>query len=109
MDKEMLDRLQSVLGNMDKKELEKKLELALNMLKNEKPEELAKKMASIDKNALLNKLENTHHTQNSSSDINVEQIKQKLNEADMGKMSEYLSKNSDALMEAIKKNLKGGT
>lgn len=107
MDKDLLDKLQSVLGNMDKKELEKKLDMAMSFLKNEKPEDLAKKIASIDKNTLLNKLENANKVQNNGTAVNAEQIKQKLSETDMSKISEYLSQNSDALVEAFKKNIKG--
>ncbi len=95
-----------MLGKMDDKVIQAKLNAALDMLKNGNTEELAKKLNKMDKNELMNKINEFDETKLKELNINKEEIKQKISNADLEKLSSLIDENGDELVRKFKDFLK---
>ena len=76
-------KLAEMLGKMDEKVLQAKLNAALDMLKKGKTEELAKKINKIDKNELMDKIRDFDESKIKDLNINLVEIKRKVTEQDL--------------------------
>lgn len=91
-----------LLGKMDEKVLQAKLNAALDMLKNGNPEELARKIGKMDKNDILSKLNELDDTKLKKMNIDKNDIKQKVNDADMENLQKLLGEQGGEIMEKLK-------
>lgn len=99
-------KIADMLGKMDQKVLEAKLNKALEMLKNEPPEELAKKLAKVDKNELLSKMNELDENKIKDMNIDTNELKQKISEEDLTKLSQLIGDNGDELVKKLKDIMK---
>lgn len=99
-------KLSDIIGKMDEKVLEAKLNKALEILKNGDTEELAKKIGKIDKNELMNKMNEFDESKLKDLNINKDEIKQKVSEADFDKLSKLIGDNGDEIIKKIKDIIK---
>jgi len=99
-------KIADMLGKMDQKVLEVKLNKALEMLKNEPPEELAKKIAKVDKNELLSKMDEIDQSTIKEMNIDTNELKQKLSEEDFNKLSKLIGENGDEIIKKFKDLMK---
>jgi len=99
-------KIADMLGKMDQKVLEAKLNKALEMLKNEPPEELAKKLSKVDKNELLNKMNEFDDSKIKEMNIDTNELKQKISEEDLKKLSQLIGDNGDDIIKKIKDFMK---
>ena len=99
-------KLSDILGKMDEKVLEAKLNKALEILKNGDTEDLAKKIGKIDKNELMNKMNEFDESKLKDLNINKDEIKQKVSEADFDKLSKLIGENGDEIIKKIKDIIK---
>ena len=79
----MFDRLG---GNIQKKKLEK----ALEMLRNEDPNELKKRLGNIDTNEILDKINEFDMNKLNQMGISLDEIKSKVTEKDFEKLIKVL-------------------
>jgi len=82
-------KLSELFGKMDQKMLEKRINTAIEMLKNGDVDELSKKINKIDK-----KLKEFN--------INKDEIRQKITDADLSKLSQLLGEHGDEIVEKLK-------
>ncbi len=90
-----------MFDKIDQKIMEKKLEQGLDMLKNKPEGEISKKLAGINRDELLRKMDEIDKTKLKQMNINVEEIKQKITPADLEKIKRLAGKDSDAVMKKI--------
>ncbi|MBR5501350.1 MAG: membrane trafficking protein [Clostridia bacterium] len=86
---------------IDQKIMEKKLEQGLDMLKNKPEGELSKKLAGVNREELLRKMNEIDPSKLKQMNINIEEIKQKITSADLEKIKRLAGKDSDAVMRKI--------
>lgn len=106
MNEGLSKKLAEMLGKMDEKVLQTKLNAALDMLKNGNTEELAKKINKMDKNELLSKINEFDENKLKDLKINKDEIKQNVNNADFDKLSRLLGENGDEIIKKIKDIIK---
>lgn len=99
-------KIADMLGKMDQKVLEAKLNKALEMLKNEPPEELAKKIAKVDKNELLSKIDELDEGKMKEMNIDTNELKQKISDQDLKKLSDLIGDNGDEVVKKLKDLMK---
>lgn len=98
-------KLSELLGKMDDKVLQVKLNSALDMLKNSNPEELAKKLKKIDKDEIMGKIDEIDQDKLKELNIDVDEIKSKITEADLAKLSNLIGDKGDEIVNKIKELL----
>lgn len=99
-------KLADIIGKMDEKVLQAKINAALDMLKNGNNEELAKKIGKIDKNELLSKMNELDETKLKEMNINKSDIKQKVNDADLNSLQKLLGEHGDEIISKLKDIIK---
>lgn len=99
-------KLSEILGKVDQKVLESKLNAALDMLKKGNSEELAKKLNKIDKNELVQKINEFDESKLKELNINKDEIKQKVSNADLEKLSQLIGENGNEIIKKIKDIIK---
>ena len=99
-------KIAELMGKMDEKVLQAKLNAAIDMLKKGNTEELAKKINKLDKNELLEKLNELDDEKLKELNIDKEDIRKKVSEADFQKMARLLGENGDELISKIKDIIK---
>lgn len=99
-------KLAELLGKMDEKVLQAKLNAAYDMLKNGNSEELAKKLNKIDKEELLGKLNELDESKLKELNMNKADMKQKLNDIDLSAFQKMLGEHGDEIIEKIKDIIK---
>jgi hypothetical protein len=95
-------KLAELLGKMDEKVLQAKINAALDMLKNGNTEDLAKKIGKIDKNELMSKLNEMDDNKLKEMNIDKNEIKQKVNDADLQNLQKLLGEQGKEIMEKLK-------
>ncbi len=95
-------KIAEMLGKMDEKVLQARLNAAMEMLQKGNAEELAKKINKSDKEELLGKINDMDQSSLQSLNINKDEIKQKLNEADLQKLSQLIGEHGDEIINKIK-------
>lgn len=99
-------KLAELLGKMDEKVLQAKINAALEMLKNGNNEELAKKINKIDMNELLTKMNDIDEDKLKEMNINRNDLKQKINESDLNNLQKLIGEHGGEIISKIKDIIK---
>lgn len=99
-------KLAEILGKVDDKMLQAKLNAALDILKRGDTEELVKKINKMDKNELLEKLNEIDDSKLQELKIDKNEIRAKVSEADLEKLKNMLGERGDEIVRKIKDIIK---
>lgn len=99
-------KLTDLLGKIDDKVLQSKLNAAVDMLKDSSNEELAKKLSKIDKNEILSKLNELDDSKLKELDLDKADLKQKLNSVDLNAVQKILGDQGPEIINKIKDIIK---
>jgi ADP-dependent phosphofructokinase/glucokinase len=99
-------KITELLGKMDERVVQAKLNAALDMLKKGDAEELAKKINKMDKNELLSKIDDFDKQKLKEMNVNTDEIKNKITEADLQKLSNLIGERGDEVVKKIKDIIK---
>jgi hypothetical protein len=99
-------KLSELIGKMDDKVLQAKLNSAFEMLKDGKNEEIAKKIGKIDKNELLSKINELDEGKLKEMNLNKADIKQKLSSVDLDAFQKMLGEQGPEIIGKIKDIIK---
>lgn len=99
-------KLSDLLGKMDDKVLQAKLNAAMDMLKDGNSEDLAKKISKVDKNELLSKLNELDDSKLKEMNLNKAEMKQKLNSIDLSAVQKLLGEQGPEIINKIKDIIK---
>jgi transcriptional regulator of aromatic amino acid metabolism len=94
-------KLSDLLGRMDEKVLQAKLNKAFDMLQNGDTEEIARKINKIDKNELIEKINDFDTSKLDNLNIDKEDLKKMIAGADMVKLHELLGEKGDVILNKI--------
>lgn len=106
MNDALTKKLAEMMGKMDQKVLEAKLNSAIDMLKKGNTDELAKKLAKVDKTELMAKINEFDDSKIKDLNINKNDLKQRVNDADLQKLAGLLGENGDEIIRKIKDIIK---
>jgi hypothetical protein len=95
-------KLGDILGKMDEKVLEAKLNSALDMIKNGKQDEIAKKIAKIDKDEMLAKLNELDDNKLKEMNIDKRELKKKIQDVDLNSFQKMLGENGAEIITRLK-------
>lgn len=99
-------KLSELLGKMDDKVLQTKLNAALDMLKEGNNEDLVRKIGKIDKNELLSKINEIDESKLKELNLNKADLKQKLNTIDLDSVQKLLGEQGPEIISKIKDIIK---
>jgi exonuclease I len=99
-------KLSELIGKMDDKVLQAKLNTALDMLKEGNNEEIAKKIGKMDKNELLSKINELDENKLKEMNLNKTEIKQKLNNVDLEAFQKMLGEQGPEIISKIRDIIK---
>ena len=99
-------KINEVLAKADKKMLEAKISAALEMLKKGETDKLAQEISKIDKEKLMEKINEFDPSSLSQLNINKDEIKANITDTDLTALSKLLGDNGDKVVEKIKLFLK---
>jgi len=99
-------KIAEMLGKMDDKVLQAKINAAVDILKNSDKEELTKKLAKVDKNELLSKLNELDDGKLKDLNLNKSELKQKMESIDMEAVQKLLGDKGPEIMNKIKDIIK---
>lgn len=99
-------KLAEMLGKMDEKVLQAKLNAALDMLQKGNTEDLVKKLNNVDKEELLSKMNELDDSKLKDLNIDKDDIKQKINEADLRKLETLIGEHGDEIVRKLKDIIK---
>jgi len=99
-------KLSELLGKMDDKVLQAKINAAVDMLKNNNQEELSKKLKKVDKNEILAKLNEIDDEKLKELNLNKAELKQKLDSIDLDAVQKMLGENGPEIISKIKDIIK---
>ena len=99
-------KLAEILGKMDDKVIQAKLNTAMEMLKKGDTEELAKKINKMDKDELIAKINEIDESKLKELNINKDELAQKLNNTTLDKLAQLIGERGDEIIEKIKDLLK---
>ncbi|HHW49012.1 MAG TPA: membrane trafficking protein [Clostridiaceae bacterium] len=95
-------KLSEIIGKVDEKVLQVKLNAALDMLKNGNLDELAKKINKIDKNELLEKINEFDETKLKELNIDKRELRSKISDADLANLQKLIGEHGDEIIKKIK-------
>lgn len=95
-------KLADLLGKVDDKVLQAKLNAAVDMLKNGEGDELAKKLNKMDKDELLSKISEFDESKLKELNINKDEVKQKLDTLDLSSFQKMLGDHGEEIISKIK-------
>lgn len=98
----MKDFSNYVQGQITKKKIEKGLE----MLKNESPSDLRKKLQNVDINEVLQKMDEYDKKRLDELGIDVAELKSKVSDADMQKIHQVLGRDGEMIIRKIRDMLR---
>lgn len=96
-------KINDLLGKMDEKVVKKKLNTALNMINKGNSEELARKIKNVDKTELLEKIDEFDKEKVNELDINLDEIRNKISDSDLSRISRLIGEQGDEIVDKIKK------
>jgi len=102
MNEALNKKIAGILGKMDEKVLQAKLNAALDMLKKGDMDELAKKIKKVDKEELIKKLDEIDQSKLKEMGINREDIKTGMKDADFNKLASLMGEHGDEIIGKIK-------
>lgn len=95
-------KLSDLIGRMDEKVLQTKLNKALDMLKNGDTDEIARKINKIDKDEFMEKINDFDTSRLDNLNIDKEELRKMMLGADMVKLQELLGEKGDIILNKIK-------
>jgi len=95
-------KLSEVLGKMDERVLQAKLNAAIDMLQKGDMDEIARRLNRIDKNELLEKINELDESKLRSLNINKEEIKKKVTDTDLNNLKVLIGEHGDEIIAKIK-------
>jgi ADP-dependent phosphofructokinase/glucokinase len=95
-------KMAELLGKMDEKVLQAKLNATIDMLKKGDMDDLVKKINKMDKDELLSKINEVDETKLKELKIDKEEIKQKVNVNDLDNLAKLIGNNGDEIIKKIK-------
>lgn len=95
-------KLAEMLGKMDEKMLQAKLNAALDMLKKGNTDELAKQIGKMDKNEIMDKMNEFDASKLKDLNINIDEVKKNISPADLDKLSKLVGDQGDEIVKKIK-------
>lgn len=99
-------KLAEILGKMDEKVLQAKLNAAMDMLKKGDTDELAKKLNKMDKNELMDKLNEFDESKLKELSIDKNELKQRIQNTDLDRLAKLLGEHGDEMIKKIKDIIK---
>jgi len=91
-----------ILGKVDEKVLQAKINSALDMLQKGEIDEIVKKINKMDKNELLEKINEIDEYKLKAFNINKEEIRQKVSDADLNRLAKMLGEHGDEIVKKFK-------
>ena len=95
-------KLSEVLGKMDERVLQAKLNAALDMLQNGDMDEIARRLNKIDKNELLSKINELDESKLRNLNIDKEEIRKRVTDADLNNLEKLIGEHGDEIIAKIK-------
>jgi transcriptional regulator of aromatic amino acid metabolism len=95
-------KLAEILGKMDEKVLQTKLNAAIDMLKKGEVDELVKKINKMDKDELMNKINEFDMSRLNELNINKEEIKEMISKTDFDHLASLIGDQGDEIISKIK-------
>ena len=83
-------KISELFGKMDEKMLQKKINTAIDMLQNGNVDDLARKLDKIDRDELLQKINEFDESKLEKLNINKSEIRQKINDTDLNNLAQLL-------------------
>ncbi len=99
-------KLSELIGKMDDKVLQAKLNSAFELLKEGNNEEIAKKIGKVDKNELLSKINELDENKLKEMNLNKADIRQKLSSVDLEAFQKMLGEQGPEIISKIKDIIK---
>jgi len=95
-------KLSEILGKMDERVLQAKLNAALDMLQNGDMDEIARRLNKIDKNELLSKINELDESKLRNLNIDKEEIRKRVTDADLNNLKKLIGEHGDEIIAKIK-------
>lgn len=95
-------KLSELLGKMDDKVLQTKINAAVEILKNGDTDDLAKKLNKINKSELMSKLNEIDESRLKDLNLNKAELRQKMSNIDLDAVKKMLGDNGPEIIEKIK-------
>lgn len=95
-------KLAEIVGKMDEKVLQTKLNAAMDMLKKGNAEDLVKKINKMDKQELVSKINEFDESKLQELNINKEEINSKVSDTDLQNLSRLIGEHGDEIVQKIK-------
>ncbi len=96
----------NIFDRIDGRIARKKLEKVLEMLRTESPQEIRKKLGNIDRNEIMNKMNEYDSNKLKSMGININELKGTITEKDLEKLIQVLGPDGAVIAQRIKQILK---
>lgn len=96
----------NIFDRIDGRIAKKKLEKVLEMLRTESPQEIRKKLGNIDRNEIMNKMNEYDTNKLKSMGININELKGTITEKDLEKLIQVLGPDGAVIAQRIKQILK---
>lgn len=107
MDKNMLNgNISDTLGRIDRRILMIKFNMALDMLRSESAEDLAKMISSFNKDQLINQLHEIDKAELRQLGIDINELREKVSGSDLEKLSRIIGKRGNEVVSKIRELLK---
>lgn len=95
------NKMNDLLGMIDDKILKTKLNQALELIKNGDSEQLAKKLKGVDKNDLIEKLDQIDSKKLKDMNINKAELANNINKLDINKLTSALGSDGNDLLKKL--------
>jgi hypothetical protein len=95
-------KISELFGKMDEKMLQKKINTAIDMLQNGNVDDLARKLDKIDRDELLQKINEFDESKLEKLNINKSEIRQKINDTDLNNLAQLLGDRGDEIVGKLK-------
>ncbi len=95
-------KLSELLGKMDDKVLQTKINAAVEMLRNGDTDDLAKKLNKVDKNEIISKLNEIDESRLKGLKLNKAELRQKMSNIDLDAVKKMLGNNGPEIIDKIK-------
>ena len=95
-------KLAEIIGKMDEKVLQVKLNAALDMLKNGDFDELAKKINKVDKDELLEKINEFDERKLKELNIDKQELRNRISDTDLANLQKLIGERGDEIIKKIK-------
>lgn len=95
-------KLSELLGKVDDKVLQAKINTAIEMLRNNNKDELMKKLRKLDKDEILAKLNEIDENKLKDLNLNKNELRQKLNDIDLDAVQKMLGEKGPEIVSKIR-------